>query len=171
MLIFPFILRSLPHFFPQVPSWVLPANVHVRITHSGLHIAIDGVMGLRRTFWGVETAAPDGVTAGHHGGTATGGGAAEDTSEKALEEGPGAGGYRAVVPELCTWTIEVSGSGTSQGSSGSGTNSRGGPRRPSGRTLTVHLALPPPSQEDVMYKKGEHMGKPTIATTTGDPHL
>ena len=125
-----------------------PADVYMRVTHSGLHIAIDGVMDLRRTFWGVESARdPTEEAAGQLEVNASAAGIAP------------AGGYQAVVPELCSWTIEASGSGTSSNMSGSGTSSRGsagGPRRrPPGKTLTLHLALPPPNQEEIMYKKGE----------------
>ena len=126
-----------------------PADVYMRVTHSGLHIAIDGVMDLRRTFWGVESARdPTEEAAGQLEVNASAAGIAP------------AGGYQAVVPELCSWTIEASGSGTSSKGPGSGTSSSsgntGGPRRrPPGKMLTLHLALPPPSQEEIMYKKGE----------------
>ena len=149
-------LLNQSHFPNQVPSWVLPADVHMRAMHSGLHVAIDGVMDLRRTFWGVECAEDPArvLTAEHERGTA--GHLKVDT--RATEAAP-AGGYQAIVPELCSWTIEASGSGTSSNMSGSGTSSSGssgGPRRrPPGKTLTLHLALPPPSQEEITYKKGE----------------
>ena len=126
-----------------------PADVHVRVTHSGLHVAIDGVMDLRRTFWGVESAC-----------SPTGEAAENLEVDASAAEAVSAGGYQAVVPELCSWTIEASGSGTSSKGPGSGTSSSsgntGGPRRrPPGKMLTLHLALPPPSQEEIMYKKGE----------------
>ena len=139
-----------------------PADVHARVTHSGLHISVDGVMDMWRTFWGVESADdPAGVLVAADGG-------AVRHSEDAVghlevgasaAEAVSAGGYQAVVPELCSWTIEASGSGTSNGP-GSGTSGSsggaGGPRRrPPGKTLALHLALPPPSQEEIMYKKGE----------------
>ena len=147
------------------------SDVHVRITHSGLHIAIDGVMDLRRTFWGVEGAdGPAEVrTVDGGGGTVIHSEDASPVDARRPVEAAPVQGYQAVMPELCSWTIEVPGSASSNNGPGSGTCSKGlgsgtsrssgntgGPRlRPPGKTLTLHLALPPPSREEITYKKGE----------------
>ena len=62
--------------------------------------------------------------------------------------------YQTVIPELCVWTLESS----SSYDEGRGRDGGGGPMPGGGssssRVLTLHLALPPPNEEEILYKKG-----------------
>ncbi|GAX76439.1 hypothetical protein CEUSTIGMA_g3884.t1 [Chlamydomonas eustigma] len=70
----------------QVPFWVTKKDVSVSISHTAVRVRIDDYLDMHRTFWGVTPPC------------------AEAEGEEGNDQNYGS--YQAVLPELCTWTLE-----------------------------------------------------------------
>ncbi|KAG2482580.1 hypothetical protein HYH03_018504 [Edaphochlamys debaryana] len=108
-----------------LPWWVRAEDVEVQVGPVGLQLGVRGLgLGLARSYW----SSPD------------------DAATPGQEAAASPGGRSAVVPERCSWSL-------GEGEGGGRGAAAGGGRRPP-RLLSVALALPDPSPEEVQYKRG-----------------